>query len=352
MIALDLARALAALTVLFYHVRGSNWVELSFLPAQQRNLATEVFFGLNRLGNEAVMVFFALSGFLVGGKLIERVRAGSFDPAHYAMYRTTRILIPLVPACLLTAAVALIIHHPLSGVAVVGNMVGLNGVLVPNLIYDGPLWSLAFEIWFYVIAGTLAVWITRGGSISIVLITAVAALILTKLGPAFLLFWSFGALASSPLNPPKARWLSAIGLGIMAAGVLCYQFYSGSKVFSTVEIVPETVAQGMVAMGFSMILPYLCLYETNRALSWLQRPARFFSAISYSLYLTHVPINAALNLVLFKSHTMDLNSFLAFMTRIAICILFSIGFFLVFERHTGAVRQAVFRRLTARRARA
>lgn len=43
-IALDLARGLAALTVLAYHVRGSNWVELSVPPAAHRNLPTEVFF--------------------------------------------------------------------------------------------------------------------------------------------------------------------------------------------------------------------------------------------------------------------------------------------------------------------
>lgn len=99
-IALDLARGLAALTVLFYHVRGSSWVELGILPVAQRSLASEVFFGLNRLGNEAVMVFFALSGFLVGGKVIERIRGGRFDAGHYAVDRATRILIPLVrPAC-------------------------------------------------------------------------------------------------------------------------------------------------------------------------------------------------------------------------------------------------------------
>ncbi len=295
------------------------------------------------------MVFFALSGFLVGGQIIERVRAGSFDAVHYAVDRATRILIPLIPACLLTAGVATFLHHPLSSVAVVGNMFGLNGVLVPTLAYDGPLWSLAFEIWFYVIAGAIALWITRGRSISTVVITAVAALCLTQLSAAFFLFWSFGALASLPMTPRKARWLSVLGLGVMAAGSLSYQLVNGSKLFATAAPVPEVIGQGMVALGFSMILPYLCLAETNRALSWLQRPARFFSAISYSLYLTHIPINFALNPVLSKSSTMDLTSFLTYLIRIAICILLSIGFYLVFERHTGAARQAVFRRLTARR---
>jgi peptidoglycan/LPS O-acetylase OafA/YrhL len=346
-VALDLARGLAALTVLFYHVRGSSWVELGLLPAAQRNLASEVFFSLNRLGNEAVMVFFALSGFLVGGRIIERVRAGRFDAGHFAVDRATRILIPLVPACLLAAVVAsLLMHHPLRGLDIAGNMVGLNGVLVPTLTYDTPLWSLAFEIWFYVIAGALGLWINRGGGIGAMLATAVAALCLVQLGPAFFLFWSFGAVASLPLNPSKAKWLFAIGLGVLAVGVLSFQLANGSKLFTTIAVVPETVAQGMVAMGFSLALPFMCSPQVNRALEFLRPPARFFSAISYSLYLTHMPVNTALSLVLAKSHTLDLNSFLAFATRIVICIVFSIGFYLVFERHTGAARRAVFRRLT------
>lgn len=225
-------------------------------------------------------------------------------------------------------------------------MFGLNGVLVPTLAYDTPLWSLAFEIWFYVIAGAVGLWITRGGDIAVTLTTAVAALCLIQLGPAYFLFWSFGAVASLPLKPSNARWLFAIGLGLMAVGVLSYQLANGSKLFTTIAIVPETVAQGMVAMGFSLALPFMSSLQVNRALEFLRSPARFFSAISYSLYLTHMPVNTALSLVLGKSHTLDLNSFLAFMTKIIICIVFSIGFYLTFERHTGAARRALVRRLT------
>jgi peptidoglycan/LPS O-acetylase OafA/YrhL len=344
-IALDLARGLAALTVLFYHVRGSNWVELSVLPAAQRTLPTEILFGLNRLGDEAVMVFFALSGFLVGGKLIERVRAGRFDARHYAVDRATRIFIPLIPACLLTALITVtIMHEPLNGFDLLGNMVGLTGVLVPRLTYDMPLWTLAFEIWFYVMAGAVALWITRGSSIAVILLTLAAALCLTQLGPTYFLFWTFGALASLPAKSSNTLWLFAIGIGVLIAGILFYQLDNGSKVFSTVTVVPESVAQGMVAMGFSMTLPYLCTPKTNRALSFLRTPARFFSSISYSLYLTHVPINASLNLIFHESSTVDLNSFAAFAGRVVICILVAIGFYLVFERHTAAARRALVRR--------
>jgi hypothetical protein len=59
-----------------------------------------------------------------------------------------------------------------------------------------------------------------------------------------------------------------------------------------------------------------------------------------------VPVNTALSLVLPKSQTFDLNSVLAYAIRIVVCILFAVGFYLAFERHTGAARRTLLRKLT------
>ena len=104
-VALDLVRGLAALTVLLGHARVGVWVEFSALPTEQQTLLSSAFFVVARLGHEAVMIFFVLSGFLVGGKIIERVKAGSFYLADYALDRSTRILLPLIPACILTFSI-------------------------------------------------------------------------------------------------------------------------------------------------------------------------------------------------------------------------------------------------------
>ena len=323
------------------------------MPVAQRNLASEVFFGLGRLGGEAVLVFFALSGFLVGGGVITRVRAKTFDLTRYAIERATRILIPLVPACLLTAIVTmLIMHRPLNGLDLLGNMVGLNEVLVPTLTYDKPLWSLAFEIWFYVMAGAIAAWITRGGILPLVATAAVAGLFMGVLGPECLIFWSFGSLASLTFDSTKKVWLAAFGLAVMITGVVSFQLGNGSKLFATVAVVPLTLAQGMVAMGFSLMLPWLCKPNTDAALGFIRRPARMLSAISYSLYLTHAPVNASLSLLLPKFYTIDASSFVAFTARMTICTLVATAFYFAFERQTGAVRRAVSGRLTAARSKA
>jgi peptidoglycan/LPS O-acetylase OafA/YrhL len=91
--------------VLLVHVRGGTWVEYGALPEDQRTWLILAFFFATRLGHEAVMVFFVLSGFLVDGKIIGRLVKGSFRLPEYALDRTTRILIPLVPARIFTAAI-------------------------------------------------------------------------------------------------------------------------------------------------------------------------------------------------------------------------------------------------------
>ena len=104
-LALDLVRGLAALEVMLSHLRGGNWVEFGALPPSQQTIAVKIFFFGTRLGHEAVMIFFVLSGFLVGGNLVSRIRQGRFKISDYAIDRGTRISIPLVAACVLTLVI-------------------------------------------------------------------------------------------------------------------------------------------------------------------------------------------------------------------------------------------------------
>src|SRR5690348_8364135 len=143
---LDLVRFVAALLVVAGHVRGTVFREYSALATDSRNLAVASFFALSRLGHEAVIVFFVLSGFLVGGRAFERIAQGRFAAGDYAIDRITRIWVPLIPALVLGTAIA---SGPAGPVEWAGNLLGLQHVLVEPLGGNAPLWSLAYEIWFY-----------------------------------------------------------------------------------------------------------------------------------------------------------------------------------------------------------
>ena len=75
---LDLARGLAAPAVFAGHLRAFVFVD--FQQAGQLGLFWKIFYFLTGLGHSAVMVFFVLSGFLIGENVARSV--------HQAVERT------------------------------------------------------------------------------------------------------------------------------------------------------------------------------------------------------------------------------------------------------------------------
>ncbi|QNA83239.1 acyltransferase family protein [Sphingomonas sp. So64.6b] len=71
---LDMVRGLAALLVLVGHVRGFVFVDYSDLTGSKLPFAP--LYVIGGLGHQAVILFFALSGFLVGGRAMREIRQG------------------------------------------------------------------------------------------------------------------------------------------------------------------------------------------------------------------------------------------------------------------------------------
>lgn len=347
-IALDLARATAALIVFLSHVRGSSFVEFGALPQSHQGLPTKVLFALTRLGHEAVLLFFVLSGFLVGGQVIRHLKARRFDVKTYALERATRILLPLVPACLLTATIAwLLSARPPDWLQVIGNMIGLNGIFVDTLLNNAPLWSLAYEIWFYVIAGAIGVILARGAiSWLAIALLMCSAFIFTMLELRYLLFWCLGALSILLVDKGFARSLAAIGAIAVATGTIAYQLGIQSKSGIQMTLLPTPMAEALIAIGMCVTLPYLC--KLDHQLAGLRRVAVYLSSLSYTLYLIHYPINEALTWVLPRSPDLSWWAIALFGIRAAMIFSFAHLFFLAFEANTVALRRFLSARIFSR----
>ena len=93
---LDALRLLAAFLVVAEHARAAVFIPWTQLEGGRMLLAP--FYALTSMGHEAVMVFFALSGFLVGGQAIRRLRRGTFSARDYALRRLVRLWIVMIPA--------------------------------------------------------------------------------------------------------------------------------------------------------------------------------------------------------------------------------------------------------------
>ena len=155
----DLLRFLAAFAVLVCHGRGFFLPEYAALPLEQRNIFTFAFYSLTRLGGEAVVIFFVLSGFLVGGKGSARIAAGTFNCKSYFIDRFSRIFTPLF-GCTLFYCVAANFYQaePVNYYHCLGNLLSLQWIFCPAVVE--PFWSLAYEVWFYILLGLIAVFIS------------------------------------------------------------------------------------------------------------------------------------------------------------------------------------------------
>jgi peptidoglycan/LPS O-acetylase OafA/YrhL len=350
LVTLDILRAAAAMLVVLEHSRGLAFLTFTRLPTEQQTLLVKIAYLGARLGQEAVMLFFVLSGYLVGGQVIRRVRQGNFDPRDFAIDRATRILLPLVPAALFAGLVGTLIKGvPFHVVQVAGNAAGLNGILIPTLPFDLPLWSLPYEIWFYVIAGAgAAICAGRGGVVA--LGAALAAMVVfCRLDASLILIWMLGALVSAV---DLRRWrgaLAAIGLVVLVSGSAAIQSARPSLAGIHDGALTVDLARSIFAAGVAMTMPWLASAGINRALAnqkALARAASFLAGMSYTLYLFHYP---ALNILdrWFVPGPVSVVAFARSIASLSMLLAFAAAMYWLFERNTDHVR----RRLKAWRAR-
>jgi len=342
-VALDLVRGVAALAVFLTHVRNSSFVEFGALPLEDRTTLAGAFFGVSRLGHEAVMVFFVLSGFLVGGQILRRLVNRTFDLRVYMIDRATRIWLPLVPACIVSALVgAFALEQPTRPLQIFLNAVGLNEILTDTLPSNAPLWTLAYEIWFYVTAGAFGYLVaSRFKSQAALVFGVVCMAIFSILSARYLLYWGLGASMIFLLDSVHRRKLALLGGLLFLAGVGCSQLAGESRSVRVAAIVPLSVAEAMLCCGFSLLIPFLSSARANSMLVRLTGAAAFLSSISYTLYLLHFPLLLGISRWPLFERAQDLSSpaILACLVKAIAVFTACYVFYLVFERNTAALRR-------------
>ena len=165
---LDWFRFLAAFEVVACHARLGVWTHYDQIQASGKNWLTWIFFASTHLGNEAVVLFFVLSGYLVGGKVLQRTFDRSFDTSAYILDRVTRIYVPFLPALIVSGIIGYAIGaRPLSLFEFLGNLAGLQSVCVHSYAGNLPLWSLSYEIWFmyWAVSWPFSFWVNGWGKL-------------------------------------------------------------------------------------------------------------------------------------------------------------------------------------------
>lgn len=372
---LDVMRGLAALVVFIGHARvvliGSIVTAAGIAAAPGRMVgqgtaAPARVAEVTSFGHEAVIVFFVMSGFLVGGGAARAWRSGKWSAESYAIARLSRLWTVLVPVLALT----FVLDH--LGFALAGphsiymgppgqEMVFPNqharmglGTLIGNLVFvqkilttpygsNSPLWSLSYEFWFYVAFPFLMLACVRptSGVERLVCLAALAG-IAVFVGPAITLyfgFWLIGVIVELAPRwiPPRIAPIVA-GVGSFAFVVLLAYLYKAKLPLERSDAI-ESVACGL-----------LC-----HAIVHLRDPVargRFASAagglagMSYTLYLVHAPVIAFVaNLLMpvWQPWPVNAGGALRFAAVCAGVFAFAYGMYWLFERNTPVVRTAMTR---------
>ncbi len=247
---LDLARFIAAFMVVLSHLRGFVFVD--FNQFDHSSLAWSAFYFATGFGHQAVMIFFVLSGFLVGGAVVSRAAEARWSWTDYAILRMTRLWTVLVPALVLTAlwdqiGMALTGSPFYAGTmgavynsggsldplrygaaAFFGNLAFLQTIAVPSFGTNGPLWSLANEFWYYLLFPLIFGALFAKARLGTKFLNATLALIICYLLPIDIVIlgaiWLFGVAAFVTHRKVRlSRLARNILLGCSAARRFCWR---------------------------------------------------------------------------------------------------------------------------------
>ncbi|WP_036168307.1 acyltransferase [Massilia sp. 9096] len=349
---ISLLRGLAALQVAAAHLRAQMYPGFGTVTSPPL-LFQGLVFGTG-FAYLAVIVFFVLSGWLVGGSFLNKLGAEhAFQ--HYAVDRVSRLWVVLAPTfavVLLAGAVlglldrsqlSLDAGEPYSASVFAGNLLGLQTIVVPPFGGNFPLWSLANETWYYVLFPLLVLAFPgRPGATRIAALLAIA--VIARLVPAAILLyfslWLLGVLFSRIRIEAGPVWRWGLTL-LLACSALAIRMKGKG------DIAPDSYLQYLL---FSLVFVlFLSSMQFKRRatpmLDRLDRIGRFFANFSFTLYVAHVPMMLVIGHLLWSLFGIGqlspyrLSDFLVYCASYLVLVAGAYWFSLPFEANTPRVRQ-------------
>jgi peptidoglycan/LPS O-acetylase OafA/YrhL len=269
-------------------------------------------------GQEAVLVFFVLSGLVVAIPALDTV---GFPWIAYYPRRVVRLLLPVVASVLLAAILIRFTQRDpstaVSGWAAEGTFAQLDwrellrnfDVLGGSNLLNNPLWSLRYELLFsvllplYIVIAVVARrrwWIAVVATVPAILLGGLIGDGVWVYLPVFLL-GTLAAVRREDLArfvdrvPHRAR--NVVGAGSLAVGLLLLDarwigaaVRPGSATGQTIGGVASVYGATLLVVLAMVWSPLVRALEV-RFVAWLGR-------ISFSLYLVHVPILVATSSVM------------------------------------------------------
>lgn len=322
---LDLSRWLAAAVVFVSHLRNPLFLGYSDIPVSDNTLIVKLWYFVLGLQMEAVIVFFVLSGFLVGGLSCAKISSGNFGTRAFAIDRVSRLYIAFLPALFLTyfldftgnyffGAVGFWDHsHPmiaqkihslpfesfLNSETLLGNAFMLQGFVVDTLGSNSPLWTISLEFWFYTVFGLVATaYMASDATRRLFLFGTVIALSAGFLGTMFCLFMGLWLIGVGLAFVPACRRVNPVFALIIFFIVLFIARFQ-HDLFNKTGLL-YMIKNYAVAVSFGFLIVSM-RDQSSRILIRMAKVNNFLASFSYSMYLIHFPLMLFMLAALFKT---------------------------------------------------
>jgi peptidoglycan/LPS O-acetylase OafA/YrhL len=300
---LDLVRLFAAIVVLLSHFAYTRLSGGEYLVIRDY-----------RLGSDAVILFFVLSGYVIAYVTDQRDRSIK----DYALNRLARLYSAVAPGLLITLVLDQIgrvlepnlydgwwykDHHPVY--RMVCNLFFVNELWFASIrpFSNGPYWSLGYEFWYYVLYGVAFYCAGYVRGVLIALIVLVIGPKIMLLFPVWLMgVWTYrfnkertlpGAVGWICIVLPTAiyLWIKLGGIDVLARDlsmeVLGEDFVKRELKYSD-EFLISYVYGALIAanfIGMNAIAPLL-----EKAFARFEKGIRFWAGLTFSIYLLHYPL--------------------------------------------------------------
>jgi len=370
---LDALRGFAAFSVLLFHWRKALFVDYQELGHHNPFVAAA--YQVSNFGHQWVIVFFVMSGYLVGGSVLRSVGSDRWSWRAYLLTRLTRLYIVLLPALLLggvldwfgmhlagtgaiytgrgiTFSLYWNVHSSLSPKVLAANILFLQTIKPPGAHYsvpvfgsNGPLWSLSNEFWYYMAFPLLVLMLAKGWSwwmrvacgFGLVAWGWIVGVDIIVFGIPWLMGVLIALLPSFPARGPITR---SIAVG-MALALFMASLPVAAKAYDFGWLVhPKWIVDSLLGVIVTFLIWVTLHCATAPLPSAYVKVSQRLSHSSYTLYLTHFPLliflTAALHLprAVPSWHTLVVSTLL-----LALIVLYSQLAYELFEKHTDRVRK-------------
>lgn len=364
---LNASRWVAAWLVLTGHVR--HLVLIDYRSVTHPGLATRLLYVLTGLGHEAVVVFFVISGLLVGGTTLDRWRTTGPEPAAYLVARVSRLYTVLLPALVVglcwdrwglhafdaaglysapeayrTGSLQPVTPGAVGLSTFLGNLLMLQGIATGTLGSNSPLWSLAYEWWYYCLYAALLGCLYGARRLRVGAALAAAVLIFWLPGKllAWGLIWALGVGAHLWIR--SGRWLPSPGIGLLAlaAGLGASRAAQGVALPFPDGALWAEFARDLL-LGATYVVALAGFSRAPEPLPFAATHARL-ADFSYTTYLCHFPLLLFAMAVLNDRFAVPIASqpgpagYAVTGGLVCLVVLYCYGCSLLTERHTAAVR--------------